>query len=76
MATTGTSVAPGQPQIEDHEVVVLRRQRVVGFISVVHAVHRKIGVAQRARKPVGQHRVVFRDQDAHACLAESEKVSP
>ena len=57
---------PGQAQIEDHEVVGLRGEHVIGFGAVVDAVDRVVRVAQRAREPVGEHRIVFYDEDAHA----------
>ena len=55
----------GQPQVEDHHVVGLGRQHVVGFAPVVHAIHGVIGLAQGPGEAVGQHRVVFNDEDAH-----------
>ncbi len=55
------SVEPGQSEIEYHQIVILRGEHVIGLYPVVSAVDRVVGLAQRAREPVGQHRVVFDD---------------
>ena len=39
-------------------------EHVIGLSAVGRSVHREIGVPQGTGKPVGQHRIVFNDEDA------------
>ncbi|HEX7466665.1 MAG TPA: hypothetical protein VF309_08485, partial [Usitatibacter sp.] len=56
-----------QAEIEDHEVVLLREQDVVGLDPVAHAIDREAAVAQRFLQPGGQRPVVFRKKDSQGC---------
>ena len=60
------SVEPRQTDVENHEVVRLRGEHVIGIHAVRRVVDRVVGLAQRACEAVSQHGVVFYDQDPHA----------
>src|SRR6185295_15649815 len=57
-----------QPEIEDEEIELVRGERGVGLAAAADLVDGIAGVAERAQEAVGQHLVVFGDQDPHACL--------
>ena len=59
------AVEPRQAQVENDQVVVLREQHVVGLVSARDAIHRVIGLVQRAGEAVRQHRIVFGYQYPH-----------
>ena len=68
-AQTAQYLEPGhhrQIQIENQQVEILGRERVVGGLSVVDAIRHVAGLAQRARQAIGQHTVIFGEQDTHA----------
>ena len=59
------SVAFGQAQVEQHQVVGLAAQGAVGHVAVFHPVHRKVLGAQHVEHGLADHRVVFYKQQAH-----------
>ncbi|MCY1545648.1 hypothetical protein D9M68_816000 [compost metagenome] len=64
-------VHPGQAQVEDQQVeLVVGHQRGVGLGAARHMVDGGARRAQAAQKAVGEHLVVFGDEDPHACLLE------
>ena len=54
-----------QADVQDDQVVGLHHQRIVGLLSGVHRVHGIGRLHQRAAECVGQHLVVFDQEDAH-----------
>ena len=61
-------VAPGQAQVEQHQVVLLRPQRHVGHFAVLDPVHGVVLGAQHVQQGFADHRVVFYKQQAHNYL--------
>jgi len=61
-------VQPGQTQVQDDQIELVRGQGRVGFGAGRDLVDRIAAGAQGAQQAVGQHLVIFRDQDAHRCL--------
>src|SRR6185369_8292308 len=55
----------GQSEVEDEQVEFLAAERGVGFRAGGDVIDRIAPLAQRAKQSVGQHLVVFRDQDSH-----------
>jgi hypothetical protein len=59
----------GQAQIQDQQVeLVVGHQGGVGLGAAGHVVHRGTRCAQGAQQAVGQHLVVFGNQNPHGCL--------
>ncbi len=54
-----------QPQVEDDEIEFMRGQRGIGFAAGADLVDRVTRGAQRTQQAVGQHLVVFGNEDAH-----------
>ena len=59
------AVLPGQPQIQQDDVVVLAGEGGFGGVAVVHPIHRVAVVFQAADNGLGNHGVVFNKQNAH-----------
>ncbi|MCY1370996.1 hypothetical protein D9M69_581210 [compost metagenome] len=59
------TIAPGQAQVEQQQVVVLRAQRRVGQLAVLHPVHRVVFGAQQIEHGLADHGVVFYQQQSH-----------
>ncbi len=59
------AVQARQAEVEDQEVEFVRREGGVGLDAAADLVDRVAGAAQRAQQAVGQHLVIFGDQDAH-----------
>ncbi|MNV75309.1 hypothetical protein D3C71_1685880 [compost metagenome] len=56
----------GQAQVEDQQVkLVVGHQCGIGFGAGGHVVHHSARVAQTAQQAVGQHLVVFGNQNSH-----------
>ena len=58
-------VLAGQPQVQQHQVIVLARQAGQGRLPVLHPVHRIRGVLERALHGFANHGVVFDQQYPH-----------
>ena len=58
-----------QAQVEDDQVELVGRQRGVGFAAAAHLVNGIAGRAQRAQQAVGQHLVVFGNEDTHGLVS-------
>jgi hypothetical protein len=54
-----------QAKIQDHAVELMVGQRRVGLGAGVHLVGGVAGRAQRAQQAVGQHLIVFGNENAH-----------
>ena len=59
------AVAPGQAQVEQHQVVALAAQRGVGHFAVSHPVDREMLCPQQVEHGLADHGVVFDQQQAH-----------
>jgi len=56
----------GQAQVQDQQVkLVVGQQRRIGLTATGHMVHHRSRGPQRAQQAIGQHLVVFGDEDAH-----------
>jgi hypothetical protein len=59
----------GQAQVEYQQVELgVGHERGVGLGAAGHVVHGGAGVAQRAQQAVGQHLIVFGNENPHRCL--------
>src|SRR5207302_1841992 len=65
----------GKPEVENHQLVSLRAQQMVGVGAVVGAVHRELVPPQGASHPLGERQVVFDEQNAHAVSPLSRNYS-
>jgi hypothetical protein len=59
------AIAPGQTQIEQHEVDRLGAQGVLGGTAVTHPVHRPAFLAQGRPQAVADHLIVFNQKQTH-----------
>ena len=59
----------GQAQVEDQQVEFMRGQRGVGLAARTHLVDRIPRGAQRAQQAIGQHLVVFGNEDPHRVVS-------
>ena len=62
------AIHTGQPEVENEQVEVAGRQRRIRLGTVLHAVDRVTGSAQRVSHSLGKRRVVFGDEDMHGPL--------
>jgi hypothetical protein len=58
-------VQPRQAEVEDQQIELVRCQCRIGLGAAFDPIDRVARIAQRAQQAVGEHVVVFGDQDAH-----------
>ena len=69
-------VAPGQAEVEQHEIEARRAQRLGGAASVAHAVDRIAVLPERRAQALGDHPIIFHDEHAHRSLSPAEDFEP
>ena len=67
------AVQLGQAEIEDYKVKGVRRQRDIGLGTTADLVGRVTRCAQRTWQAVGQHLVVFGDEDPQSVVSRSKR---
>jgi len=65
-------VQPRQTEVKDDEVELMRGQCRVGLGARIDPIHRIARRAQRAQQAVGQHLIIFGNQDAHGVVSSAD----
>ena len=63
--STWSPSIPGRPMSSTHDIVICREQGAIRVLSVADQIHRVGRLRERPRNGVGEHRVIFHQQNTH-----------